>query len=142
MDSEDNKTPVAEAATDSSTDKESFTVVKSKKAQKRKREQDGAGMDTEESVASKRPQFPPISSDKLRVITIFTVHFLNCGVQRMCVLNNSVAVCDLCPFNFFAHARCSLILLTNAALFSRKSSEALKGVWVSAHGLSLRLIPP
>lgn len=70
MDSEDNKTPVSDAAMDSSTDKDSFTVVKSKKAQKRKREQDGAGMDTEESVASKRPQFPPICSDKLRVITI------------------------------------------------------------------------
>lgn len=68
MDSEDSKTQVAEAATDSSTDKESFTVVKSKKAQKRKREQDGTGMDTEESVASKRPQFPPISGDKLKVI--------------------------------------------------------------------------
>lgn len=66
MDSEDNKTQVAEAATDSSTDKESFTVVKSKKAQKRKREQDGSGMDTEESVASKRPQFPPISGEKLK----------------------------------------------------------------------------
>lgn len=66
MDSEDNKTPVADAAMDSSTDKDSFTVVKSKKAQKRKREQDGAGMDTEESVASKRPQFPPICSEKLR----------------------------------------------------------------------------
>ncbi|XP_075906990.1 RNA-binding protein PNO1 [Nelusetta ayraudi] len=66
MDSEDNKTQVAEAATDSSTDKESFTVVKSKKAHKRKREQDGTGMDTEEPVASKRPQFPPISGDKLK----------------------------------------------------------------------------
>lgn len=71
MDSEDSKTPVADAVMASSTDKDSFTVVKSKKAaQKRKREQDGAGMDTEESVASKRPQFPPISSDKLAVITI------------------------------------------------------------------------
>lgn len=70
MDNEDNKTQVGEAATDSSTDKDSFTVVKSKKAQKRKREQDGAGMETEEPVASKRPQFPPISSDKLRVSTI------------------------------------------------------------------------
>lgn len=74
MDSEDNKTPVAEAAMASSTDKDSFTVVKSKKAPKRKREQDGVGMDTEEPVASKRPQFPPISSDKLRVITIKPIY--------------------------------------------------------------------
>lgn len=68
MDSEENKTQSAEAVMDSSTDKDSFTVVKVKKAQKRKREQDGTGMDTEESGSSKRPQFPPISSDKLKVV--------------------------------------------------------------------------
>lgn len=71
MDTDNNKTQVAEAAMASTDDKDSFTVVKSKKTQKRKREQDGAGMDTEESVASKRPQFPPISGDKLKVISIY-----------------------------------------------------------------------
>lgn len=45
---------------------ESFTKIMSKKTQKRKREQDGADMDTAESVARKRPQFPPISGDQLR----------------------------------------------------------------------------
>lgn len=56
---------------------EAFTKVKSKKKnQKRKREQDGVDMDTEESVAIKRPQFPPISGDKLRVITSTCVHHM------------------------------------------------------------------
>lgn len=71
MDTDKNKTQVAEAAMASADDKDSFTVVKSKKTQKRKREQDGEGMDTEEPVASKRPQFPPISGDKLKVISIY-----------------------------------------------------------------------
>ncbi|XP_034041270.1 RNA-binding protein PNO1 [Thalassophryne amazonica] len=41
-----------------------FVKVKSKKSQKRKR--DGADMETEDSGASKRPQFAPISGDKLK----------------------------------------------------------------------------
>ncbi|XP_015252383.1 PREDICTED: RNA-binding protein PNO1 [Cyprinodon variegatus] len=45
---------------------EEFTKVKSKKSQKRKHEQEGADMDTVESVAIKRPQFPAISGEKLR----------------------------------------------------------------------------
>ncbi|XP_051936187.1 RNA-binding protein PNO1 isoform X1 [Hippocampus zosterae] len=45
-------------------DSDSFTEVKSKKSQKRKLE--APDMDTEGPVASKRPQFPPISLDKLR----------------------------------------------------------------------------
>ncbi|TWW78387.1 RNA-binding protein PNO1 [Takifugu flavidus] len=57
-------TPAGETA-DIAHNTDSFTKVKSKKCQKRKREQDGADMDTEESVVSKRPQFPPISGDKL-----------------------------------------------------------------------------
>lgn len=56
-----------EAAAAGNDDTESFTKVKSKKTQKRKREQDGAAMDTEAPVVAKRPQFPPISGDKLRV---------------------------------------------------------------------------
>lgn len=70
MDTVENTTPAAGAAMEVKDDTDSFTKVKSKKTQKRKREQDGAGMDTEEPVASKRPQFPPISGDKLRVSTI------------------------------------------------------------------------
>ncbi|KAL7384134.1 hypothetical protein ABVT39_025018 [Epinephelus coioides] len=66
MDTDKTTTPEAGAAMESKDDTESFTKVKSKKSQKRKREQDGADMDTEGPVASKRPQFPPISSDKLR----------------------------------------------------------------------------
>uniref|UniRef100_A0A665TSU4 RNA-binding protein PNO1 n=1 Tax=Echeneis naucrates TaxID=173247 RepID=A0A665TSU4_ECHNA len=49
-------------------DGESFTKVKSKKTQKRKRDEDGVNMDTDADgpAAVKRPQFPPISGDKLR----------------------------------------------------------------------------
>ncbi|KAF3841822.1 hypothetical protein F7725_023773 [Dissostichus mawsoni] len=66
MDTETIPTLDAGVAMESKEDTEAFTMVKSKKTQKRKREQDGADMDTEAPVASKRPQFPPISSDKLK----------------------------------------------------------------------------
>lgn len=66
MDTDKNPVPDAVAPMENKDDADSFTKVKSKKSQKRKREQDGASMDTEEPVASKRPQFPPISGDKLR----------------------------------------------------------------------------
>lgn len=69
MDADTNTTPdcAVVPAADSKDDTDSFTKVKAKKTQKRKREQDGADMDTEESTAGKRPQFPPISADKLKV---------------------------------------------------------------------------
>ncbi|XP_071767988.2 RNA-binding protein PNO1 [Centroberyx gerrardi] len=66
MDTGTNSTPEVPAATDSGSGADAFTKVKSKKSHKRKREQDGADMDTEDSVARKRPQFPPISGDKLK----------------------------------------------------------------------------
>ncbi|XP_020777048.1 RNA-binding protein PNO1 [Boleophthalmus pectinirostris] len=63
-----DKTTACESAVtgENQEDSESFTKVKSKKTQKRKREQDGVDMDTADSVACKRPQFPPISGDQLR----------------------------------------------------------------------------
>nr|ACQ58604.1 RNA-binding protein PNO1 [Anoplopoma fimbria] len=66
MDSDTNTTPAAAAAPEGPEDAGSFTKVKSKRTQKRKRGPDGADMDTEGPGASKRPQFPPISSDQLR----------------------------------------------------------------------------
>uniref|UniRef100_A0A672GF53 RNA-binding protein PNO1 n=1 Tax=Salarias fasciatus TaxID=181472 RepID=A0A672GF53_SALFA len=66
MDIEKNPATDSGAVAESKDDTDSFTVVKSKKTQKRKHEEDGAGMDTQEPVASKRPQFPPISGDQLR----------------------------------------------------------------------------
>ncbi|XP_058507183.1 RNA-binding protein PNO1 [Solea solea] len=66
MDADKNTDSKAAAAAESKDDTDSFTKVKSKKTQKRKREQDGVGMDTDEPVAVKRPQFPPISGDRLR----------------------------------------------------------------------------
>lgn len=42
-----------------------FTKVTSKKSRKRKH--DEQEMDTEDSVARKRPQFPALSGDKLKV---------------------------------------------------------------------------
>lgn len=70
MDTDTNPLPTVSDSITSKDEAESFTQVKSKKTQKRKREQDGAGMDTDESVATKRPQFPPISGDKLKVCTV------------------------------------------------------------------------
>lgn len=63
MESETN-TPMA-AVTEKNEDTDSFTKVTSKR--NRKRQRDMSDMDTEGAGASKRPQFPPISSDKLRV---------------------------------------------------------------------------
>lgn len=61
---------------ESKADTETFTKVKCKKTQKRKREQDAGDMDTEgEPVASKRPQFPPISGDKLKVTNVHCALF-------------------------------------------------------------------
>lgn len=57
-------------------DGESFTKVKSKKSQKRKLEPDG-GTTMEVEQPNKRPHFPPISADKLRVFTM-CFHFCLC----------------------------------------------------------------
>ncbi|KAM9364269.1 RNA-binding protein PNO1 [Pholidichthys leucotaenia] len=66
MDGDKNTDIVTTEATErKSEDADSFIKVTSKKTQKRKREQDATDMDTGEPVASKRPQFPPISGDKL-----------------------------------------------------------------------------
>uniref|UniRef100_A0A673CA60 RNA-binding protein PNO1 n=1 Tax=Sphaeramia orbicularis TaxID=375764 RepID=A0A673CA60_9TELE len=65
MDTDKNVTYDATPAMEGKDETDSFTAVKSKKSHKRKREQDGADMDTE-TVATKRPQFPPISGEKLR----------------------------------------------------------------------------
>lgn len=46
---------------------DTFQKVKSKKTSKRKRDQGEAEMESEDAVAPKRPQFPPISGDRLKV---------------------------------------------------------------------------
>lgn len=66
MDADSNIACENAAVMENKEESESFTKVKPKKTQKRKREQDGADMDTADSVARKRPQFPPISGDQLR----------------------------------------------------------------------------
>lgn len=71
MDADKTSTTPGGEIVDITDNTDSFTKVKSKKCQKRKREQDGADMDTEETVVSKRPQFPPISGDKLKVSSVF-----------------------------------------------------------------------
>ncbi|XP_053476497.1 RNA-binding protein PNO1 [Ictalurus furcatus] len=45
---------------------DTFQKVKSKKTSKRKRDQGEAEMKSEDAVAPKRPQFPPISGDRLK----------------------------------------------------------------------------
>ncbi|CAN9500020.1 unnamed protein product [Ophioblennius macclurei] len=68
MDTEKNpSTDAAAAVAESKDDADSFTIVKCKKSQKRKHEEDGAAMDTEQPAAKgKRPQFPAISGEQLR----------------------------------------------------------------------------
>lgn len=66
METDTNIACEKDTVVESNEESESFTKVKSKKTQKRKREQDGADMDTADPVARKRPQFPPISGDQLR----------------------------------------------------------------------------
>lgn len=66
MDTDNTVTTENVTVVENTEESESFTKVKSKKTQKRKREQDGAEMDTAESGPRKRPQFPPISGDQLR----------------------------------------------------------------------------
>uniref|UniRef100_A0A8C6UKZ3 RNA-binding protein PNO1 n=1 Tax=Neogobius melanostomus TaxID=47308 RepID=A0A8C6UKZ3_9GOBI len=65
MDTDSNNASEKVAVVENQEESESFTKIKSKKTQKRKRDQDGADMDTD-SMAHKRPQFPPISGDQLR----------------------------------------------------------------------------
>lgn len=70
MDTGKTVAPDTTAVAESKDEADSFVKVKSKKSQKRKRPQDGLDMDTEEHAPLKRPQFPPISGDKLRVIIV------------------------------------------------------------------------
>ncbi|KAG7334363.1 hypothetical protein KOW79_002770 [Hemibagrus wyckioides] len=51
---------------DSGDNTDTFQKVKSKKTSKRKRDQGEVEMESEDAVAPKRPQFPPISGDKLK----------------------------------------------------------------------------
>lgn len=68
METDKGPTPSAGATMDVTDNTDSFTAVKSKRCQKRKLEQDGVDMDTQ-TVKTKRPQFPPISGDELKVNT-------------------------------------------------------------------------
>ncbi|XP_036429584.1 RNA-binding protein PNO1 [Colossoma macropomum] len=61
----DNTTSEVTAAMDCEGGTESFEKVKSKKSQKRKRAAAEAEMESEDAAAPKRPQFPPISGDRL-----------------------------------------------------------------------------
>ncbi|XP_031434431.1 RNA-binding protein PNO1, partial [Clupea harengus] len=63
MDTETNKATEMSSTMDDNTD--SFEKVKTKKSQKRRREMGAMEMESEDTIARKRPQFPPISGDKL-----------------------------------------------------------------------------
>lgn len=84
MDTDKTSTAPGGEIADVTDNTDSFTKVKSKKCQKRKREQDGADMDTEEVVVSKRPQFPPISGDKLKVSCAFLFEKKNNVFHLVC----------------------------------------------------------
>ncbi|KAL2083148.1 hypothetical protein ACEWY4_020921 [Coilia grayii] len=65
MDTETNKATETTSTMDCEKNPDSFEEVKSKKSQKRKRDVGAMEMESEDTIASKRPQFPPISGDKL-----------------------------------------------------------------------------
>lgn len=115
MDTDTNPVPKDSAAVESKDDSESFTKVKSKKTQKRKREQDGVGMDTEEPVATKRPQFPPISGDKLKVTTVETV----------CVLSQRCSVWMDISIEYFSSPRTSQLPSVKSFNFLRLRSTVV-----------------
>lgn len=110
MDTEKTPSVDVEVTAESKDGVEVFTKVKSKKSQKRKREQDGVDMDTE-SVAIKRPQFPPISGEKLRVITIFLRFVCHWDVRKrthfwyFCDMSSLTRfLCVSRSRSYFAHA--------------------------------------
>jgi len=66
MDTETNNVTETTPAMDCEKNPDSFVEVKSKKSsQKRKRDMGTMEMESEDTIATKRPQFPPISADKL-----------------------------------------------------------------------------
>lgn len=97
MDADKTPCPIAEAAAGSKDEEEPFTEVKKRPARKRKREKRADMMDTEDSVDSKRPHFPPISSDKLQVITLCVsafIHYYNVAMYFIhCQDFKSFALC-------------------------------------------------
>ncbi|KAF4105400.1 RNA-binding protein PNO1 [Onychostoma macrolepis] len=65
MESVSNTPAQANAATDCDGNTDTFEKVKSKRSHKRKRDAAEVDMQTEETVAAKRPQFPALSADQL-----------------------------------------------------------------------------
>lgn len=66
MESKTNTAPDVTVSMDSDGNPDAFEKVKTKKSQKRKLDAAEVNMDT---AAVKRPSFPPISGDQLRVLT-------------------------------------------------------------------------
>jgi len=71
MESVDNTTAeVTSTVMDCDGNTDAFQKVKSKKSHKRKRASSEVNMQEEDSVAAKRPQFPALSGDQLKVWTV------------------------------------------------------------------------
>ncbi|KAK2852997.1 hypothetical protein Q7C36_008198 [Tachysurus vachellii] len=66
MESVNNSASEDTSAVDGGGNTDTFQTVKSKKSSKRKLDQGEVQMESEDAVAPKRPQFPPISGDKLK----------------------------------------------------------------------------
>ncbi len=67
MESVSNTPAEASATIDCDGNTDTFEKVKSKRSHKRKRDAAEVDMQTEETVAAKRPQFPALSGDQLTV---------------------------------------------------------------------------
>lgn len=70
---------------------DTFQKVKSKKTSKRKRDQGGeVQMESEDAVAPKRPQFPPISGDRLKVTNESSKKNIYISICTWCDLSNTL----------------------------------------------------
>lgn len=67
MDTASNPAPEELSTVEDGENADTFQKVKSKKTSKRKRDQGEVEMESGDAVAPKRPQFPPISGDRLKV---------------------------------------------------------------------------
>lgn len=87
MESVTNTTAEATATMDCDGNTDGFEKVKSKRSRKRKRDAADADMQAEGSGAAKRPQFPAISGDLLRVT--YCSCPAPCGLFISCLIPNA-----------------------------------------------------
>lgn len=84
MEADSNPASGGLSAVDEGQNTDNFQKVKSKKTEKRKRDQGEGEMEFEGAVSPKRPQFPPISGDRLKVTSCCSV--MSCVQINSCLI--------------------------------------------------------